>query len=109
MLLARALASQPRVLLADEPVAALDLKHQLQTMKVLRNFASDNRACVVVLHDLSLAARYCDRLYLMHEGKMVAQGTAAEVLNHENLKDVYGVEVEFGTGDTPMIVPLREV
>jgi len=82
MLLARALASQPRVLLADEPVAALDLKHQLQTMKVLRNFASDNRACVVVLHDLSLAARYCDRLYLMHEGKMVAQGTAAEVLNY---------------------------
>ncbi len=109
MLLARALAAQPRILLADEPVAALDLKHQLQTMRVLREFATGNRACVVVLHDLSLAARYCDRLYLMHEGKMVANGLPLEVLNRANLKDVYEVEVEFGGGDTPWIVPVREV
>ena len=109
MLLARALAAQPRVLLADEPVAALDLRHQLQTMTVLREFACDDRACLVVLHDLSLAARYCDRLYLMHEGKVVAEGLPSEVLNAENLKNVYGVEVEFGDGDIPSIVPVREV
>ena len=68
LLLARALAAQPDVLLADEPVAALDLKHQLKAMHVLENFSSADRTCLVVLHDLSLAARFCNRLYLMHEG-----------------------------------------
>ena len=108
MLLARALAAQPQVLLADEPIAALDLKHQLQTMSVLREFSTSNRACLVVLHDLSLAARYCDRLYLMHDGRLVAEGAPSTVLNHDNLQQVYGVEVEFGDGEFPSIVPVRE-
>ena len=101
MLLARALATEPKILLADEPVAALDLKHQLQTMNVLRNFSTGDRSCVVVLHDLSLAARYCDRLYLMQQGKMVADGNTDEVLSANNLRNVYGVEVENGQGDLP--------
>jgi len=109
MLLARALAVRPSVLLADEPVAALDLKHQLQTMRVLRDFAQDDAGCLVVLHDLSLAARYCDRLYLMHEGCVVAEGLPLQVLSRENLKEVYGVEVEFSGSDIPLIVPVREV
>lgn len=109
MLLARALAARPKVLLADEPIAALDLKHQLQTMKVLREFAQQDRGCLVVLHDLSLAARYCDRLYLMHEGSLVAEGAPMDVLSRENLKDVYGVEVEIAGGNIPWIVPVREV
>ena len=108
MLLARALAAQPQVLLADEPVAALDLKHQLQTMQVLRNFATDNRTCLVVLHDLSLAARFCDRLYLMHEAEIVAEGSPTEVLTEANLKTVYGVEVKMGGGEHPWLVPIRE-
>jgi len=102
MLLARALAAQPNVLLADEPVA------QLQTMHVLRNFATDNRTCLVVLHDLSLAARFCDRLYLMHDATLVAEGTPAEVLTETNLKTVYGVEVQMGGGEHPWVVPIRE-
>lgn len=107
MLLARALAAEPRVLLADEPVAALDLKHQLQTMQVLRQYASGDRSCLVVLHDLSLAARYCDRLYMMHEGVMAAEGSPADVLSADNLREVYGVEVAAGGGDVPWIVPVR--
>lgn len=101
MLLARALATEPKILLADEPVAALDLKHQLQTMNVLRNFSTGDRSCLVVLHDLSLAARYCDRLYLMQQGKLVADGNIDEVLSAENLRHVYGVEVERGRGELP--------
>ena len=109
MLLARALAAEPRLLLADEPIAALDLKHQLQTMLLLRRFATGNKACLVVLHDLSLASRFCDRLYLMHEGGMVAEGAPQKVLSHENLRRVYGVEVATGGGDVPYIVPVREL
>ena len=107
MLLARALAAQPDVLLADEPVAALDLKQQLQAMHVLENFSSADRTCLVVLHDLSLAARFCNRLYLMHEGAIVAEGTPATVLTESNLKTVYGVEVQMGGSDHPWIVPVR--
>jgi len=109
MLLARALAAEPTVLLADEPIAALDLRHQLQTMQLLRSFASVDKTCLVVLHDLSLASRYCDRLYLMHEGAIVAQGKPAEVLSDENFSRVYGVEVVSGGEEVPYIVPLREL
>ena len=107
LLLARALAAQPDVLLADEPVAALDLKQQLQAMHVLENFSSADRTCLVVLHDLSLAARFCNRLYLMHEGAIVAEGSPSTVLTETNLKTVYGVEVQMGGSDHPWIVPVR--
>lgn len=109
VLMARALAAQPQILLADEPIAALDLGHQLQTMELLRRFASGERACVVVLHDLSLAARYCERLYLLHEGRLVTEGQAAQVLSADNLRQVYGVECAVGCEEVPWIVPLRAV
>lgn len=109
MLLARAIASAPQVLLADEPIAALDLKHQLQTMHLLRSFATNDKACLVVLHDLSLASRFCDRLYLMHEGKIVSEGKPATVLSRDNLRQVYGVEVATGGDEVPYIVPVREL
>jgi len=105
VLLARVLAAQPSLLLADEPVSSLDLGHQLQTMNVLQNFAQGNQTCIVVLHDLSLAARYCDRLYLMHHGKVKAEGDAATVLSNDNIREVYGVEVIAGCESIPWIVP----
>lgn len=105
VLLARALVSEPSLLLADEPVAALDLAHQLQTMELLRRYAQGEQSCLVVMHDLSLAARYCDQLILMDEGKMVASGTCNEVLTVETLRTVYGVEAEIGTGDIPWVLP----
>ena len=108
MLLARALAGEPKVLLADEPIAALDLKHQLQTMDVLRQFASNDRASLVVLHDLSLAARYCDSLYLMHEAGIVARGTPNEVLTESHLRNVYEVEVQSGHAEVPWLVAVRQ-
>ncbi|MBX2879092.1 MAG: ABC transporter ATP-binding protein [Granulosicoccus sp.] len=104
VLLARALATQASLLLADEPVASLDLKHQLQTMQVLRAYAHGNNSVVVVLHDLSLAARFCDRLLLMNEGRAVALGETRHVLNKENIATVYGVSVVIGNEPVPWIV-----
>lgn len=105
VLLARVLAAKPKLILADEPVSALDLGHQLQSMSVLRTFARGEQACVVVLHDLSLAARFCDRLYLLDQGLLVSEGTAAHVLTNDNIRNVYGVEVISGCDDIPWIVP----
>jgi len=109
VLLARVLAASPRLLFADEPVSALDPGHQLQTMDVLRRFSSADRAAMVVLHDLSLAVRYCDRLYLMHEGRIAASGTTDSVLSKRNIRKVYGVDVISGNGEVPWIVPTRRI
>jgi ABC-type cobalamin/Fe3+-siderophores transport system ATPase subunit len=92
VMLARIFATQPELIFADEPVAALDPYHQLHVMELLRAHASDQRGCVVVLHDLGLAARFCDRLYLFQHGGLFASGTPAEVLTEENLRAVYGIE-----------------
>ena len=107
VMLARVLASEPQVLLADEPTAALDIGHQLQTMELLRSFTDSTRGCLVVLHDLSLAARYCDRLYLLDNGCCAAGGTSSEVLSAENIREVYGVDVDISNGNIPYILPLR--
>lgn len=105
VLLARALATEPSLLLADEPVSALDLGHQLQTMQLLRDYATGERAAVIVMHDLSLAARYCNRLVLMHQGRLVSVGEPAAVLSNQNIADVYGVSVVTGCASVPWVVP----
>jgi iron complex transport system ATP-binding protein len=92
VLLARALAVEAPLLLADEPVAALDPSHQLRVMELLQSTAREGAGIVVVLHDLSLAARFCDRLILIAGSGVVAQGSRSEVLTPENLALAYGVE-----------------
>ncbi|NMG70465.1 ABC transporter ATP-binding protein [Parazoarcus communis] len=90
-MLARALAVGPAVLLADEPLAALDPAHQLRIMALLRAQAGAGMAVGVVLHDLPLAARFCTRLVLLHEGRMLATGTPAEVLSDTMLTQAFGI------------------
>lgn len=92
--LARALAQQPYGLLLDEPTNHLDVKHQLELMELL---AGTDRTVLVALHDLSLAARYCDRLVLMHRGRAVATGTPEAVLTSERLAEVFEVDAELTT------------
>jgi iron complex transport system ATP-binding protein len=94
VLFARALAQQPDVLLLDEPTASLDLRHQSEILTLARSLAHDGgKAVLAVLHDVNLAAAYCDALVLLNHGEIAAQGTPAEVLTAENLQAVYGARV----------------
>jgi len=90
VLLARALAQQPDALLLDEPTAHLDLRHQRQALTLARALAHDSgKAVLAVLHDLNLAAEFCDRLILVHDGRIAAEGAPAEVLTTTHLSEVY--------------------
>lgn len=91
VMLARALAAEPGVLLADEPVADLDPYHSIDVMEHLATLARKGRAVAVVLHDLTLAARYCGRLALLDRGCIVAEGPAGSTLSPANLAAVYRV------------------
>ena len=106
VLLARALAGEPKLLLADEPVSGLDPAHQLDVMDLLRDMVRQGGAAVVVLHELSLAARYCHRLILLDGGRKVADGAPEEVLSDDNLARSYGIRAYQGrTGAGLFIVP----
>ncbi|MFO0829661.1 MAG: ABC transporter ATP-binding protein [Phycisphaerales bacterium] len=92
VLLAQALAQEPSLLLLDEPTQQLDLMHVLAVMEFAREFTRRvGTAGVVVLHDLSLAARYCDRIALLYGGRILASGSAESVLTVANLRLAYGV------------------
>lgn len=106
--IARALAQEPRLLLLDEPTANLDADAQAQVLELLRDLAADGVGVLVVLHDLTFAAAYCDRMLLMHRGRLVASGAPTAVLAPEHVTAVYGSHVRVLTHpDTgmPVIVP----
>ncbi|MEO0384392.1 MAG: ABC transporter ATP-binding protein [Pseudomonadota bacterium] len=89
--LARALAVEAAFLLADEPLASLDPRYQFEIMGVLAGQARDGKGVVVVMHDLALAARYADRLVLMKDGALLADGAPETVLSGENVQSVFDV------------------
>jgi iron complex transport system ATP-binding protein len=94
VVLARALAQEPQVLLLDEPTAHLDLKHQVSVLELVRLLArAEQLAVLMTVHDLNQAARYADRVALMQRGEIAADGPAAEVFTAERLSRVYGVSV----------------
>lgn len=105
--LARVLAGQPRVLLADEPIASLDLRHQRGIMETLRQHADLGNAVILAIHDFSLAARHCDRLCLMQQGRIHRLGTPAEVLTESSLSAVFQVPVYVDLDASPPIVLAR--
>ncbi|WP_421862349.1 ABC transporter ATP-binding protein [Parvibaculum sp.] len=112
VLLARALAVEAPLMLVDEPVSALDPYHQIRIMEVLRAYAKpdaegNDRMVVAVLHDLSLAARHCDRLILLDDGKVKADGLPRDVLTPQNLRETYRIEALIGEGADPFVLPVR--
>ncbi|WP_435601376.1 ABC transporter ATP-binding protein [Streptomyces sp. C10-9-1] len=88
VLIARALAQEPALLVMDEPTNHLDVRHQLQVLGLVRRLPA---TVLVALHDLNLAAYYCDRIHVLQAGRIVASGTPAEVLTPRLLEEVYGV------------------
>ena len=87
----RALAQQPRILLLDEPTANLDVYHQLKVLDLVRQLVDDGLTAVAAIHDLHMAARYCDRLALLSAGRVLAEGTPEEVLTPEAIETAFGV------------------
>lgn len=100
VILARALAQEPRILLLDEPTAFLDIKHQVAVYDLIKQLSREQGLAVVaILHDLNLAALYCDRLALLKTGRVFCQGTPEQVLTYTNVKAVYETEVYIDLND----------
>jgi iron complex transport system ATP-binding protein len=93
VVMARALAQETPALVLDEPSSFLDLRHQVGLFDLVRELAAEGRAVVAVLHDLSLAAEYCDRVLLLEHGRAAALGSTAEALTYANLTRVFETEV----------------
>ncbi len=111
--MARALAQDAATLALDEPTAALDVAHEMAIFELLRDLARGGKTVLLVTHSLNLAARYADRLVLLHRGALAAEGSPAQVLTRATVERVYGWPVEVvphpGPGPdagAPQVVPL---
>jgi len=104
--LARALATQAPILLADEPTMSLDPRHQLVVMELLARAAHDGNAVLAIVHDLALAARFADRVLMMNHGRLVAGGPPRDVLTPARIAEVFAVEAvitETAAGPLPIL------
>jgi iron complex transport system ATP-binding protein len=93
LIIARVLTQEPKAILLDEPTANLDIRHQVEILDLIKSLCMENNLTVLAaLHDLNIAAQYCDRLILLNNGQVHAQGTPGEVINSQNIEEVYGTE-----------------
>lgn len=109
VLLARAIAQDAKLLLLDEPTAALDLKHEARVWQILRRLASEGRAVVGVTHDLNLASLYSPCLLMLKAGRRVAMGAPQEILRQDLIESVYetAVHVDSRSAGAPFVLPAR--
>jgi iron complex transport system ATP-binding protein len=92
--IARALTQEPKIILLDEPTSHLDINYQIETLNLVEDLCkSKNLIAIAALHDLNLAAQYCDRLIMIDSGKIYAEGSPEKVITSQNVRDVYGVDV----------------
>lgn len=90
--LAMLLAQNARYLLLDEPTSALDIAHQVEVLSLVRKLGKElGMGVVVVLHDINMAAAYCDHLVALHSGRLLTEGTPDELMNQDTLKEIYGI------------------
>lgn len=95
--IAKAIAQETPILLLDEPISALDVRHQLQVLALLRDLADEGRTVAAALHDVSLAARICDHLLVIDDHRVVAAGSPPQVVTASLMRDVFRVEAEIAT------------
>jgi len=93
VIIARALAQEPKILLLDEPLSNLDIRYQIEILKLLKNLTKEGITVVSVMHDLNLSSMFCEELLLLHNGKILAQGKPEEVITVENIKKAYKIDV----------------
>ena len=106
-LIAQTLAQESPILLLDEPLNNLDLNHQLEVMQLLSRLHKAGRTIVVVLHDLNIAAQYCERMVLLDRGRVAAQGSADDILDPKVILEVFRVRVAVHRqGKRPYLTPL---
>lgn len=103
--IAQALAQEGQVMLLDEPTSHLDVAHQLELMELLLRLTREGQSVVVSMHDLNLAALYCQRLALLQKGRLLAEGTPAEVLTEARLEQAYGVRLQVEPGPPLRVFP----
>jgi iron complex transport system ATP-binding protein len=100
VMIASALAQNPEMMLLDEPTAALDLKYQVQILKILKDLNTNhNMTLILAMHDLNLASKFCNRLILLDEGQIVRDGSPEQVLKKDILEQIYGVEIDLDSKD----------
>ena len=98
----------PAFLFLDEPVSSLDIRHQLMTLELVRRFAGEGAGALMILHDLNLASLFADRIVIMADGRIAADGTPRDVLRRETIAEVYGVELDVSLAERPVAVPRRQ-
>ncbi|WP_330383775.1 ABC transporter ATP-binding protein [Romboutsia hominis] len=103
IILARALAQQTDCLVLDEPTNHLDIKHQLQLMSIVKGL---NIEVIAAIHDLNIALMYCDKIYVLKDGKIIAYGTPSEVMTKELIKEVYEVDAIINKDENGKLVSI---
>jgi iron complex transport system ATP-binding protein len=110
VIVARALAQQPQILLLDEPTSNLDIKHQLEVLGIIKGLSRSRQLSVVMaMHDLNLASRFSDKMIMLKHGSIFAVGTPKSVITEENIESVYGVKSQVTNSvlDSPQVTPLE--
>lgn len=97
--IAKALAQDTPIILLDEPIAALDIYYQIHILKLLKSLTKKGKTVIIVLHDLNLAARFCNRLFLLKEGKIKSSGSIKNVLTKKTLKETYHIDATIRVDD----------
>lgn len=109
VLIARALAQQPEIMLLDEPVSHLDIKYQLDIMGLVRELSHRGMTVVSIVHDLNIALNFCDRAILIKNGTVIAEGEIEKVVSSENIYETYGVKAKIEAGDYSVVIPELEM